>query len=724
MHDIFLSYNREDQATARKFAEGFEHAGFSVWWDVTLKSGEAYDRVTEQALRSAKAVVVLWSKRSVNSDWVRAEATIALRNKTFAPVMIEVCERPLMFELTQTADLCHWTGDVADKVWQNYVMDVRRFMTQSAVVGSSAAGSGAANHAGSPIAAPYTPQVTQPTAATNQQHATAKRTPLIPIAIAATLLLGVGAWYVTRDSSTPAASTAATQTTPPAPTVTAPAPSAEATVTNPKTAVAVMAFSNLTGDASKDYLGDGMSEELINVLGKVPGLKVPSRTSTFAYRGRNTDLKQIANDLSVGTVLEGSVRSAGATIRITATLIDAQTDRQLWSETYDREFTDLFKLQDELAQAIVLELQGQLSPAVQQTLANAQPTQNLEAYSLFLRANQLTTTPAYFNSPEQIFDLYDQAIALDPGFAKAYAYKAGMQIVRVLTGREPQSQLGAAEATARQALALDPSLSEANAGLGTIEAFKGNWIAAEQHHAKAASTRTNFDATYGTMLLQSGGYLAKAGQSLRQTYLSAPAVPALAMQLAANYSVMGNDADAQRYINLALDLGMAPYAIPVPQIQANAAFRSGNTAQAAEHLIVGMFPAVRDAGGEAIVRQIYAALAAPDKKPAAVQALTAFIEKLGSANLDPTARKDFIASFTMLGALDAAFDLTNAVLDDYAKSGTVGYAWGALWLPEMKPFRQDPRFQDIAKRLKLFDYWQQFGAPDGCELKGETVACQ
>ena len=128
MSDIFLSYNREDSDTARRFAEGLEREGFSVWWDQTLRSGEAYDEVTEAALKAAKAVVVLWSPRSVVSRWVRAEATIADRNKTLVPVMIEPCERPIMFELTQTAELGHWRGEAEDKAWRALVGDVRGFV--------------------------------------------------------------------------------------------------------------------------------------------------------------------------------------------------------------------------------------------------------------------------------------------------------------------------------------------------------------------------------------------------------------------------------------------------------------------------------------------------------------------------------------------------------------------------------------------------------------------
>jgi TolB-like protein len=126
--DIFLSYNREDAARAKHFAEAFAADGLEVWWDVALRSGEAYDEVTEAALRGARAVVVLWSPRSVVSRWCRAEATLAERNKTFLPVTIEPCERPIMFELTQTADLCGWSGDLADQAWRSFLGHVRDFV--------------------------------------------------------------------------------------------------------------------------------------------------------------------------------------------------------------------------------------------------------------------------------------------------------------------------------------------------------------------------------------------------------------------------------------------------------------------------------------------------------------------------------------------------------------------------------------------------------------------
>jgi TolB-like protein len=157
MPDIFLSYTREDQATAQRFAEAFEAQGFSVWWDVTLRSGEAYDQVTEEALRSAKAVVVLWSKKSVVSRWVRAEATLGDRNRTLVPAMIELCDRPIMFELTQTADLSHWAGETGDPAWRTFLDDVRRFIAQDT----------APKRAPPPVSAPpvATPRSTRPSIA-------------------------------------------------------------------------------------------------------------------------------------------------------------------------------------------------------------------------------------------------------------------------------------------------------------------------------------------------------------------------------------------------------------------------------------------------------------------------------------------------------------------------------------------------------------------------------
>src|SRR4029079_18573385 len=124
--DIFLSYARHDRATARAFAECLAEEGFKVWWDASLRSGETCDELSEQRLRDAKAVVVLWSPRSVASRWVRAEATLADRRNKLVPAIIEARERPIVFELTHTAELSDWQGDRSDPRWRIFVEDLMR----------------------------------------------------------------------------------------------------------------------------------------------------------------------------------------------------------------------------------------------------------------------------------------------------------------------------------------------------------------------------------------------------------------------------------------------------------------------------------------------------------------------------------------------------------------------------------------------------------------------
>ena len=139
MPDVFISYNREDRETARLISSALEAEGFSVWWDAALRAGETYDEVTEQNLRQAGAVVVLWSKRSANSKWVRAEATVGERSSTLVPALIEDCERPIRFELVQTADLRHWRGERADPNWRAFIQDIRTAISKKAPKATAAA---------------------------------------------------------------------------------------------------------------------------------------------------------------------------------------------------------------------------------------------------------------------------------------------------------------------------------------------------------------------------------------------------------------------------------------------------------------------------------------------------------------------------------------------------------------------------------------------------------
>jgi len=157
-HDIFISYCREERPVARRFAECFADEGFSVWWDAQLHSGETFDEVIERELRAAKAVVVLWSPRSVASRWVRAEATLADRDNKLVPIIIEPCNRPIIFELTHAAELAEWTGDRSEANYHTLIRDLRRMVgkTTDAQAAATAAAQPAPQAEPQPEAAPGT----------------------------------------------------------------------------------------------------------------------------------------------------------------------------------------------------------------------------------------------------------------------------------------------------------------------------------------------------------------------------------------------------------------------------------------------------------------------------------------------------------------------------------------------------------------------------------------
>src|SRR5262249_6295864 len=186
-------------------------------------------------------------------------------------------------------------------------------------------------------------------------------------------------------------------------------PSSDTPLVAPAASVAVVPFVNLTGEPAKEYFSDGMAEELINELSRVPGLKVPARTSSFAYKGRNVDIRRIGHDLGVTTVLEGSVRGVGDHIRVTAQMVNAENGYHLWSQTYDREFGDVFKLQDELAGQIVTALKESMHADLPADVMSDSPTSDPEAYRFYLQSEAAADTQAALR-------LNARALARDPKF--------------------------------------------------------------------------------------------------------------------------------------------------------------------------------------------------------------------------------------------------------------------------------------------------------------------
>ena len=240
----------------------------------------------------------------------------------------------------------------------------------------------------------------------------------------------------------------------------------EATLPVSDKSIAVLPFVNMSSDAEQEYFSDGISEEILNSLAKVSELKVAGRTSSFAFKGQNQDLRQIGETLGVQNILEGSVRKSGDKIRITAQLIKVDDGFHLWSETYDRQLNDVFAIQDEIATAILKELKAVLLDGTTALVTSART--DLEVYDLYLLAKQRMYERTELKL-QSAADLLDQAIATDPEYAPAYAQRgiAALLLSETSYGQIPHAEsLAQAKGYLDKALELDANLAEAYAGMG------------------------------------------------------------------------------------------------------------------------------------------------------------------------------------------------------------------------------------------------------------------
>jgi len=238
-----------------------------------------------------------------------------------------------------------------------------------------------------------------------------------------------------------------------------------------KLSICVLPFSNMSGDPEQEYFSDGISEDIITDLSKVSALGVIARNTAFQFKGRSVDVPQVAQQLKVSHVLEGSVRKAGNRLRITAQLIDGTSGEHAWAERYDRDLTDIFALQDEISEAIVKALKLKLLPEEKKAIER-RGTDSVEAYDLYLMARSygLTGNDGDPRTFEAIERLCRRAVEIDPGYARAWAGMAGAQsTLRTSFGRTGDG----GEAALDRALALDPDLAEARAMKATVLADAG-----------------------------------------------------------------------------------------------------------------------------------------------------------------------------------------------------------------------------------------------------------
>jgi len=246
----------------------------------------------------------------------------------------------------------------------------------------------------------------------------------------------------------------------------------------PEASVAVLPFRNMSPDREAEYFSDGVTEEIINALTHIEALRVAARTSSFAFKGRDTDVRRIGQELGVKTVLEGSVRQAGQRLRITAQLIDVGSGYHLWSERYDRELQDVFAVQDEIARAIAGALKVRLLPSQEESLVTP-GTRHIEAYNRYLKGRY------FFNqrASKKAIEEFEAAIARDPRFAEAYTGLANSYcIFGFYGGIQTLEAFAKARAAATRAQELEPDSAEVHLALGIIEHYFGWDLEREERH--------------------------------------------------------------------------------------------------------------------------------------------------------------------------------------------------------------------------------------------------
>jgi len=453
----FLSYAREDKARAGELIAALEQAGIDVWWDDHIEGGAAFAKSIEAAIEASQAVVVLWSRVSVASDWVLDEASRGRKLRKLVPLTLDGTRAPLGFGQYHVIDLTGWKGDP-------------RAAEVLAVVR-------AVQVAGTEVPS------TRPTGLDSPAVNRSRRGVLLAAAgVAVAGGAGVFGWrrgWFGRG------------------------------VAGPGNSVAVLPFQNLSGDRDQDYFSDGLSEELRSTLARNLNLQVMAQASASKFRDRQEDAVTIAGALGVAFLLDGSVRRAGNVVRVAADLVDGATGYSRWSQMFERGLEDIFAVQSEIARTVARALAREVAPEDESVTGG---TASIEAFDAYLRGRALYDLSVDEASERAALAQFGAAIAADPEYAAAHAARSRSLTAianQYGTVDELAPLYAAAIAAARRAIELAPGLADAHSTLG-FTLFQGQ--------LDALAAREPFDrsrelgAGEATVLARFSQYCARTGR--------------------------------------------------------------------------------------------------------------------------------------------------------------------------------------------------------------------
>lgn len=408
----FISYSHADRDRIMALTDVLTAAGQQVWWDGLIEGGETFARTIESALDIADAVVVAWSVHSVESDWVRDEAAHGRDRGRLVPISLDGTAPPLGFRQYHFIDFSRWRGS-----------------PQGPEITALLSALGAAR-------AQRPARVSQPAA----QHGRISRRALLLGTGVGVVALGGGlaGWRLLRQYA-------------------------------PDNSIAVLPFANLSGDASQGYFSDGLSEELRARLGEAGEFKVAAQTSSDHFRNHDKDAVSIGQQLGVAWLLDGSVRRAGETLRVSTELIDAQSGLSKWTHSFDRAVGDVFAVQTEIATTVIQAVTGQIPEAAAALMKSG--TTVFAAYDAFIKGLAQFDSNDGEASDRKALASFDAAIAADPNFARAYVRRAET-LIDIAGNYTSFDQLSAvyaeARAAAQRALSLSPNLARAHLAIAQI----------------------------------------------------------------------------------------------------------------------------------------------------------------------------------------------------------------------------------------------------------------
>ncbi len=479
--------------------------------------------------------------------------------------------------------------------------------------------------------------------------------------------------------------------------------------------IAVLPFVNMSSDQENAYFVDGLTEEILNRLAQIKALKVPGRTSSFAFKNQNRDLRQIGAALGVAHALEGSVRKSGDRLRINAQLVRTSDGYHLWSQAYDRKLDDVFAIQEEIARAIADALSVQLKLGSEGQ--HERPTQDMAAYGNYLEARALITQRTADNL-RRATALLEATVQRDPGFAKAWAALAQARALGFYYLIVPMKQsLEGAESAARKALTIDDSLGAAHSVLADVLRDRYDWLPAEAEYRRALELSPGEAEThnqYAQLLLKVGHLDAALEHANRACELDPlawvpPSIAAL-IQLS-----RGDLAQSRVWLDRFEKVRGKVEGFQI-RLELFYALAKHDTDLARRTLAMARSSSAPEWSSPAdkkLIETMDHALASADNSSEASPHLAGTLEEvqvLGATDIT----KEFAAVAVFVNQQEAALA---ALWFEMRSPGGLDPAW--IWTPSFQPVRNEPRFLELLRAMKLPEYWRLAGWGDFCRPKGQ-----